>query len=417
MSDSAPTVTILGLQSPFELGSAALKIVANAGLLAGPERWLKYFPDFSGYKLPLRGPLGPWLDELKVLSAKSPAVVLAGGDPNYFGLAALIVERFGPDTVEIIPSPTTIQKAFARLKISWANVEVVSLHGRQSWRSFWSALYRASRQGARGYLALYTSPENGPNLVAKALIEREQLDWNLSIFENLGLDDENIWRGPLVQAQNYSFANLNLAILEQSTPFEPLSLGAFEHRYHHSAGLITKSEVRSVALGLLELTGEQTMWDLGCGSASVALEAAGLLDRGEVWGVEKNPERYKQALLNRRRFGAAHLGLSLGEAPQILDTLPDPDRVFIGGGGERLKEIITRSFQRLRVGGVLVCSAVLFSSLEAALSALSSLGARSSVTQVQISKSSPLGASQRLEPLDQVWLIKAKKDGPHNQGE
>jgi precorrin-6Y C5,15-methyltransferase (decarboxylating) len=365
--------------------------------------------------LPFKQGLDQWLVELEKLSRDTRVLVVTGGDPNFFGLAGRVLKTVDIDRVLLRPATTTIQKAFAKLKTTWAGVEVQSLHGRQNWRSFWASLYRAGRPGDSGKLAVYTDPHNTPTVIARRLMERGQTGWEASVLSNLGTDSESVWRGPLYEATSKSFPDLNLLVLTLTEPVRPLAVGSSEDAYAHFDGLITKSEVRAVALGLLELTGVETMWDLGCGSGSVALEAARLLDRGEVWAIEKNRDRAAQALTNRAIYGAAHVEIVHGDAIEHLDRLPQPSRVFVGGGGASLSTILTRTLARLTPDGLVVAAAIRVDSLNDACAALSQPGRPASVTQVSAARSEVLTGSLHLKPQNQVWLVKGRSPKAPNE--
>jgi precorrin-6Y C5,15-methyltransferase (decarboxylating) len=128
-----------------------------------------------------------------------------------------------------------------------------------------------------------------------------------------------------------------------------------------------------------------------------------------VVAVERAPERAAQIRANRARFGAASLEVVAAELPAALAGLPDPHRVFVGGGGPALGEIIAEACRRLPSGGVLVAALVLLGSLETARGALATAGLETEVTQVQISRDAPLGADLYLKALNPVYLVKGVK--------
>jgi precorrin-6Y C5,15-methyltransferase (decarboxylating) len=410
---------VAGLESATDLPPSTLGLLDWCEVLAGPSAWLDSLaaerPELASPAarrlLPIEPTLEKWLSELELLSRDRKVLVVAGGDPNFFGLAGRLLQVVDPGRVSLRPATTTVQRAFARLKATWAGVEVQSLHGRQSWRLFWSALYRAARPGQSGRLAVYTDPRNTPTLIAERMLERGQRAWTATVLSDLGSASESVWAGTLEEAAGRAFPALNLLVLTASAEPRPLAVGAPEGAYAHSDGLITKSEVRCVTLGLLELSGQETMWDLGCGSGSVALEAARLLDRGEVWAVEKNRDRAAQALANRALYGVAHLEIIVGDALDHIERLPRPDRVFVGGGGAQLSAILERTWARLAPGGVVVAAAVRVDSLSEACAALSKPGRPASVTQVATARSEPLTGSLQLKPQNQVWLVKGRLDG------
>ncbi|MDR1080783.1 MAG: precorrin-6Y C5,15-methyltransferase (decarboxylating) subunit CbiT, partial [Deltaproteobacteria bacterium] len=165
------------------------------------------------------------------------------------------------------------------------------------------------------------------------------------------------------------------------------------------------SEIRAAALGTLRLTGSETLWDIGAGSGSVSMEAGLLLPRGAVCAVEREGARVIQAEANRARFGCAHVEILRGEALDVLPTLPRPDRVFIGGSGRDLSQVVAASRARLSPGGIITASVVTHASLGTAAGALRGPSGPPSVLQISCSRSRELGGSFYFTPLNQVYLV------------
>ena len=117
-----------------------------------------------------------------------------------------------------------------------------------------------------------------------------------------------------------------------------LHLGLPEAALVHQAGLITKAEVRAVVLAKLPLFPGQILWDVGGGAGSVGLEASLLIPGGKIFAVERHPERAAQIAANRERFGVLNLEIVCAPAPVCPAQLPDPHRVFVGGGGPEIGE-------------------------------------------------------------------------------
>jgi precorrin-6Y C5,15-methyltransferase (decarboxylating) len=397
-------VTVLGLgMSPADLTPAARERLLGAEILAGGRRLLDYFPDHPAEKVVLERQVAATLRELASRLGSRRLVILASGDPNFYGVGPLAVEIFGRERVEILPNLTAVQAAAARLQVAWQDARVVSLHGRSA-RELGPAL------AAAGKLFVYTDPKNSPAAIARELLARGAAGARMAVLENLGQPDERLgWYTP-AEAQGLVFAPLNLVYVERPEPGAALHLGLPEEALAHEAGLLTKLEVRAVALALLRLLPGQTLWDVGAGSGSVGLEA-GLLAPGlTVYAVERRPERLAQIETNRDRFGAVWLLPVEGEAPEVLAALPDPDRVFVGGGGRELADILTAAAARLKPGGRMVVAATLLRSLETARQVLGREGLRPEVVQVQVSRGRPLAGDTYLTAANPVWLIAGSRE-------
>jgi precorrin-6Y C5,15-methyltransferase (decarboxylating) len=396
-------VHVIGLGlGPGDLGPDALSTVNASAVLAGGRRLLDYFPDHPGDRLLITSGLQRFLDELTEASETKTVAVLASGDPNYYGIAKRIMEHLGPDRVILHPNVTTVGSAFARLKETWVDAGVVSLHGRGE-RALYQALIDYDK------VAVYTDRRNTPAHIAKLMIERGQSNWRMTVLENLGLPEERIREMSLDEASKTEFADLNLVVLKRTSRPAALCLGLPDEAYTHQSGLITKAEVRAAALSKLILGPNMVVWDLGAGCGSVGLEAGLLARGGEIIAVEKDSERVEQIKANREKFGMALLRAVHGEILEALPDLPEPDRVFIGGGGDRLDEIVTASVERLADGGVIVASVVRLNSLHLARESMTTAGLEVSVDQVQVSRSAPLTGDVYFKALNPVYLVTGRK--------
>jgi precorrin-6B C5,15-methyltransferase / cobalt-precorrin-6B C5,C15-methyltransferase len=176
----------------------------------------------------------------------------------------------------------------------------------------------------------------------------------------------------------------------------------------HEEGLITKQEVRAAGLGLLGIEPGHVVWDLGAGSGAVAIEASVLAFEGMVFAVERNRDRCEIIRRNIRNTGAYAVETVQGEMPGCLDGLPGPDRIFLGGGVKR-NGVLETAMDRLRPGGRILAHVVLIGSLEHAMRVLKQAGWNPAVTQVQIGRSRPLAGDLRIEALNPVLAVSAKK--------
>ncbi len=389
--------------SPEDLTPKVREILRKAQVLVGGRRLLDYFPDHPGQTILLgKDPEGT-LAQLPALAAKLRVVVLASGDPNFYGIGPLVVKVMGADRVVIHPNVTAVQAACARLKLPWQDATIISLHGR-TWAALEAALNRAAEK-----LVIYTDPDHTPAVVARFLLARGYHEARLCVLEDLGQATECVtWLSP-AEAQAREFSPLNMVVIlpaaGEKIATERLHLGLPEAALAHQGGLITKTEVRAVALAKLQLYPGLTLWDVGAGCGSVGLEASLLLPGGQIFAVEQDPERAAQIRRNAEKFGVTHLQVVCGRAPDCLAELPDPQRAFIGGGGQDLREILQEVTGRLPAGGRAVLTATLLETLETAQAVLGRAGWEVEVTQLQVSRSRPLAGGNYLQALNPVWIV------------
>lgn len=410
--------------APEHIPSQVKELLARATLIAAGQSNLELIARDCG---PIASPcltLGKDLEKtFAALWAEHTrggvALLLASGDPLFFGAASTLRNwlrstygRKALRDLHIIPNISSMQAMAARLGLDWSDLPCVSLHGRTDWFPLWQAL----AQARSSHICLLTDNVRTPAHVANALITRGCEDSLLHIFSRLGSDAEDYACLPLKEARNYNAPDPNALILERiAAPGQPLVFGRDDASFINDAGLMTKGPARAVAIAALRLEAGQTLWDLGAGSGAVGLEAAALLPRGRIFAVERDAARANMIFDNRRLCGAWHLEIIHAELPGGLSELPDPDRIFIGGGLETDKAGVTPdsclavACDRLKPGGRLVVNCVLQSSLQAALAYFRQISWPVETTLLQAAQSRPLGGSEHFAAQNPVFILAAAK--------
>ena len=359
--------------------------------------------------LPLSTPLEPLLTRLSQLRAAGERVlVLADGDPLLFGIGATLVRRLGPAAVRLLPAVSSLQQACARLSLPWHKVICLSLHGRDDLRPLNVAC------GKNAPLCILTDARMSPDVLARHLLDRG-VDWfDTHIFERMGAADENVSHLSLADAASREFGPACTMILVPAAPARRPHLGLDADQLAVDRGLITKKPVRAAALALLRIEAGHVVWDLGSGSGAVALEASVLAHEGRVIAVERSAGRAMGIQENRRRFGAANVEVRLGQAPECLPGLPDPQRVFIGGGlsGDDGDDILGHVCLRLPVGGRVVVSCVLLDSFSLCRRFFEDMAWPVEILQISAAEGKTLGGDVHLAAMNPVFLLAAQKPAP-----
>lgn len=359
-------IDIIGIGSGGveSLSAGALGRIESATLLVGTKRHLTLFSDFKGDKFEI-APLKAAVEKIKA-AGSAPVAVLATGDPGLFGIGEYLTSVLGKARVRIVPNVSIVQEAFASIKESWNGVKIISVHGDKAGeeRGEAGAVYEIMRNSKT---AVFTDPKITPSRIAKALIKKRAKGYKVIVFSALGTKDELITRGSLALISKKKFNPLNLMVVfgpeDGGELLQSPLFGLDESEYKHTNGLITKAEVRAVTLSKLALRPGQVVWDIGSGSGSVAIEAAGLVGSGVVYAIERQPERIKNIEANRSRFKRVNVEIVKANAPAGLTGLLDPDRVFVGGGGKGITEILKTVSKRIRPGGLVVVNAVTIETL------------------------------------------------------
>lgn len=388
------------------LASEAASVVQAASVLCGGRRLLAAFAGHPGETIPIAGPLEAVFDALDAACAAGESVVvLADGDPLFFGIGRALVARFGASRLRFYPGVTALGAAAARLALPWHDLPVVSLHGRDDLTPLFAALVRCGRAGA------YTDARNTPAVIASRLLERGGDAFAVTVLEDMGLAGERVRRLALGDAVGETFSPLNFLVIERLGPVEaPLALGLADDALLRRDAVFTKAPVRAVSLACLSPRPGDVVWDVGCGVGTVALEASLLCPGGPVFAVEREAVRYEFLCRNIRRTGALTVVPVCGEAPDVLAGLPDPDRIFAGGGLRSRPDLLAVLCDRLRPGGRLVINAVLLGSLHAAMDAVAGRGLAVSMTQLQAGIAAPLAGDVRLAADNPVFIVTAVKE-------
>ena len=344
--------------------STARKIIGDAQLLIGTAASLAAIGETSARKFEVGGDLESVVTQVSE-AKEERVVILATGDPLFFGVARFRCERLGKDRFEVVPNVSSMQLAFARVKESWDEAYLCTL-ATQPLEAVVERVRTVEKAG------LFTSETCSPAEVAQALLDRRIDYFSAYICENLGSPDECVTTCELADIASLQFSPLNVMILVRKPDVPDRPKEMVGHRMFGNAdemflqsqpkrGLLTSAEVRTLALAEMDLGPASIVWDVGAGSGSVAIEAAQLAHGGTSFAIEMDPDDFQLISENADRFGVKNLVPVYGQAPQAWEKLPDPDAIFVGGTGRHVGTICEQAFARLKPGGRLVAD---FSSIE-----------------------------------------------------
>ncbi|MEU0549827.1 precorrin-6y C5,15-methyltransferase (decarboxylating) subunit CbiE [Micromonospora sp. NPDC005979] len=364
-------VTVVGLDAAGAPPHPALApALAGAGLVVGAARHLAAVPVPADAQTVVLGPLAPALRRLAdAVAARVPAVVLASGDPGLFGIVRRL--RAAGLPLRVVPAVSSVAAAFARAGLSWDGAAVVTAHGRD---------LRPALNACRALplVAVLTAPGAGAAELGAGLV-----GWSrrLLVAEHLGTDAERVREMTPAQAAAGTWPDphvlLSVAVPKPavsepaasgSAPAragpapEPVAVGGMrvdnqpaaapvggwalpESRYAHRDSMITKSEVRALVVARLRPRLGRLVWDVGAGSGSVGIECA--LLGAAVLAVEQDPAS-ATTIRDNAATHAVDVRIVVGRAPAALDGLPEPDAVFVGGGGvDVLAAVVARRPERI----------------------------------------------------------------------
>jgi len=341
------------------LTAAARELVEGAELLIGEDHTLELVPQGDAERLVVGTSLDEAVERIEA-SPQKKTVVLASGDPLFYGVARYLCDRLGKQRFEVLPHVSSMQLAFARVKESWEEAFLTNLatHGLPS---VLGQIRTAEKVG------LFTSEAYPPSVVARTLLEARIDYFTGYVCENLSSPDERVTQGELSELAEHEFAPLNVMILVRKphVPDRPAELigqrlfgnpdDAF-HQLKPKRELVTPAEIRAIALAEMDVGPASVVWDIGAGCGSVSIEAAQIAREGRVYAVEQDLEDHQLIIANAKRFGVTNLIPVLGRAPEAFKDLPEPDAVFVDGSGRNICNLVEAAYRRLRAGGRLVAT-------------------------------------------------------------
>lgn len=443
------TIDVIGFGlSVDDLTEKHKRIIDGADLLVGGRRHLDCFRDISCEKIAITKDIEGVVEKIRNSAEHGRhVVVVASGDPLFHGIGTTLINALGKERVNIYPNISSVAAAFAAIREPWDDLQLVSLHGMDADREVVKLNDRDLLDKSRT-IAILTDHLKTPAWIAQHLILRKVSGFRIYVFEKMGSADQRIsYYDDMEVAAREIFSSPNVVILkkmeregcikreeprqvsgrEDALPMQ-ISPGMADDLFFHQKGLITKSEIRAVVLSKLQLiSDDHVFWDLGAGSGSVSIEVSRFIPRGRIFAVEKSGTRVIDIRKNMEKFGISRSDLSRvnsagavqsatsnmevvhGELPDAMEQLPDPDRIFIGGGGADISEIICRAGERLAMDGIMVINTVLIQTMNLAMSSLKRMGFHVKLIQVQVSAAKEMPFGERLDPLNPVWIISGKK--------
>ncbi|MBN2239900.1 MAG: precorrin-6y C5,15-methyltransferase (decarboxylating) subunit CbiE [Dehalococcoidales bacterium] len=385
------------------LSLAAISKIEQADRLFGGQRLLDMFSDIRAEKTVIGKNLPVIAESITREMDVKNIVVLASGDPGFFGIANYLSKKIGSEKIEIVPNISSVQTAFARIGESWHDAVFVSAHGRDI-----DTIIPVIMNSAK--TAILTDDTNNPAEIVRVLMNHGFSGCRCYVCQDLDMESETIIECRLEDIPGKKYSPLSMLILIRNTPEMIVSTGIPDEAFHQrkpEKGLITKQEVRAVSLSRLRISANCTVWDIGAGSGAVSVEASILAFSGRVYAVEKNAGDTDIIQRNIQKFGRYNIEVITAVAPKGLDILPDPEAVFIGGSAGNMADIIGYVSERIQPGGRLVINVVSLENLNTAVNALKQVGFSPEITLVNISRSTDVLDLTRLQALNPVFIISA----------
>jgi precorrin-6B C5,15-methyltransferase / cobalt-precorrin-6B C5,C15-methyltransferase len=383
-----PSVTVVGVGAEgwAGLSPAAQSAVHDGEIVLGSARQLALLPTGLGaVREAWPTPLLPALQRVLEAHADQRIVVLASGDPMFFGIGSTLVHLLGAAAVDVLPHPSSVSLACARLGWPAEDVEVVSAAGRPL-----AELHPAIQPGRR--VLVLVSETDATASVCAMLCLRGFGSSPVATLEQLGGPAERVSRATAATWAGGAHDRLAIVAFECRADAEARPLprtpglpdGAFDHD-----GQLTKREIRAVVLAALAPVPGQLLWDVGAGAGSVGIEWMRIHPTSRAVAVEPREDRRARIATNAEALGVPRLRIVGGAAPDALVDLPVPDAVFVGGGVS-VPGVIDACLAALTTGGRLVANAVTLETEVVLAGWYARVGG--TLTRISVQRAEPIGA-------------------------
>ena len=265
--------------------------------------------------------------------------VLMSGDTGFFSGTKKLLPLLRDCRVTVLPGISSLSYLCAKLGYSWEDVAAVSLHGRE--RNILPDI-RANRR-----VFVLTGGADGVNRLCRSLTEAGLGTLRVTVGERLSYPDERVTTGTAAELAEGTYESLSAVFIENDRPDAALTPGLPDEAFVRGPAVpMTKSEVRAVCLSKLRLTKYAVCWDVGAGTGSVSVEMARLAREGAVYAIERSPDALALLRENAACFGLDNLRVIAGEAPAVLNDLPAPTHVFLGGTGGHVRDILELALKK-----------------------------------------------------------------------
>jgi precorrin-6Y C5,15-methyltransferase (decarboxylating) len=396
------TIVGIGEDGLAGLGTEARDAIDAAEVLVGGERHLEKVSGHAALKVGWGKDFEAGVEAIRGFEGKR-VVVLASGDPMNFGAGSVLARKFGIEAMTIIPAPGAFSLAAARMGWSVPDVNCVPVHGRPL-----EVVNLYLRPGAR--LLVLTWDGTTPAKLAALLAGKGFGESRVTVLEHLGGEDENRIDGTAAGWTHPETAELNTVAVEcvagPDAVFWSRAPGLPEAAFRHD-NMVTKREVRAATIAALAPLAGETLWDVGAGSGTVAIEWLRLEPMAKAVAIERDAKRLSFIRANAAELGVPGLKVVEGEAPAALAAIEGaPDAVFVGGDVSNA-DVLDACRQRLKSGGRLVANAVTLNAQHALIHFRDAHGGE--MTRLSVAREDTVGRLAGFRPMMEVWQLRTEK--------
>lgn len=376
----------VGMGDTKMLTKIAEEKIENADIIIGAKRIVEPYADnktvFFEYET---NKIKKILEENRCENA----VVLFSGDVSFFSGAKKLQEEF-PEA-EIVSGISCVSYFCSKIGISYDDMNIVSMHGRNC------NIVSEVRVNKKTFVLLGENP-------CDKLCRYGFDNVEVYIGENLSYKTEKIYYGKAKDFRETKLNSLSVMVIINGEYDKHTKIGIIDSEFVTGNAPMTKSEVRAVSISKLEIQDNDICYDIGAGTGSVSVEMALLCGKGKVYAVEKKAEAVDLINKNAVKFHIDNIEVICAEAPNLIDELPKPNKVFIGGSSGNLYEIIEKCGCEK-----IVVNAITLETLSLAQESFEKLGYEYEVTQINVSRGRKVGGYNMMTAQNPVFVICGEK--------
>lgn len=337
-------LTIIGI-GPGSKGyvmPAAIECMQTSHTVIAAKRILPMLESICGDTKTIFTPMGKIKDTLlmidELLNEGKDVGLVVSGDPLMYSLYKTI--RNDPISTEwkitILPGIGSLQMLGAAFGETMEDAQIISVHGR--YKTPGSIALAVTEKPKVFFLC---SKEQGPAWLSEIMLDYGLKDVTVYAGANLSYEDEILEHGSPSKMAEKEYPSLCVAMIKNPAP-KTITRPRFltDTDFERDKTPMTKEEIRVLILHKMKIKPDDTIWDIGAGTGSISIECARQAPYGQVHAVERSETAIKLINKNKEKFNTKNLTIYHQDAAEAVKTLPAPDKVFIGGSGGKLPEIM-----------------------------------------------------------------------------
>ncbi len=377
------------------------RVIKEANVLIGGKRLLERFQHLNCRKITLGKNLKETFSSLYDKSSGN-IVVLASGDPLFFGIGKTLLNLIPVENIEFYPYINSVQHLCSKIGLSYEDIVNISFHGRNM-----DKIKLLNTINKNSKISILTDRDNNINKIARYL-DKGNFSDNLDIFvgQMLGTKEENIIKTDVMGLVKIHPSELDTLIILNKNPAKGIETGIEDNKFLHEKSLITKKEIRIISVSYLSLKKDSVLWDIGAGSGSISIEASFFAPEGKIFAIEKNEERVKDIYKNIKKFNCYNIDVITGDANKVIKNLPEPSRVFIGGNSGGVVSVLSYLKKILKKNSIVVINLVSVDKIFEIISFCKENSLQMESTCVQVNNLSPLAHSFYYKGSNPVYIFK-----------